>query len=226
MRWNHREDGLKAPLTFVPLAEETGLIVPIGQFVLDRACRQATAWHRTAGSGDLAIHVNLSAIELQQDDLPHQVGRVLAAAGLRPEQLVLEITESVLMRDAQLSLERLQALKSLGVRLALDDFGTGYSSLGYLRWFPFDILKIARSFLDGIAEGTKERAVVRTIIELARTLEVQVIAEGIESAEQVRVLAELDCELGQGFYFARPRDAETDALLTVAGAVPAALGAA
>ena len=116
VRWNHREDGLKAPLTFVPLAEETGLIVPIGQFVLDRACRQATAWHRTAGSGDLAIHVNLSAIELQQDDLPHQVGRVLAAAGLRPEQLVLEITESVLMRDAQLSLERLQALKSLGVR--------------------------------------------------------------------------------------------------------------
>jgi len=203
VRWNHPERGLVAPGEFIPLAEETGLIVAIGEFVLDAACRRAHDAHDQAGRGRrLSMHVNLSAVELQHVDVLERVTSTLRRHSLAPDQLVLEITESVLV-DAQMS-ATLRDLHEAGVRLALDDFGTGYSSLSYLRSFPLDILKIAKPFVDGIADGREERSFVRLIVELAKTLGLDVVAEGIESAGQLEVLRELGCDLGQGFYLSPP----------------------
>ncbi len=203
VRWNHPTRGLVAPGEFIPLAEETGLIVPIGEFVLDEACRRARDTHAQRGEGGrLSMHVNLSAVELQHVDVLARVSQTLRRHQLEPEQLVLEITESVLV-DAQMS-ATLRDLHQTGVRLALDDFGTGYSSLSYLRSFPLDVLKIAKPFVDGIADGREERSFVRLIVELAKTLGLEVVAEGIETAGQLDVLRELGCDLGQGFFLAPP----------------------
>jgi diguanylate cyclase (GGDEF)-like protein len=195
VRWNHPERGLVAPGEFIPLAEETGLIVPIGEFVLDEAC------HRAAGR-DLSMHVNLSAVELQHVDVLERVTSTLRRHRIPPEQLVLEITESVLV-DVQMS-ATLRELHELGVRLALDDFGTGYSSLSYLRSFPLDILKIAKPFVDGVTGRREERSFVRLIVELASTLGLEVVAEGIESADQLEALRDMGCDLGQGFFLSPP----------------------
>jgi len=195
VRWNHPERGLVAPGEFIPLAEETGLIVPIGEFVLDEACRRA------AGS-DLSMHVNLSAVELQHVDVLERVTSTLRRHRIPPEQLVLEITESVLV-DVQMS-ATLRELHELGVRLALDDFGTGYSSLSYLRSFPLDILKIAKPFVDGVTGRREERSFVRLIVELASTLGLEVVAEGIESADQLEALRDMGCDHGQGFFLSPP----------------------
>jgi len=203
VRWNHPTRGLVAPGEFIPRAEETGLIVPIGGFVLDEACRRARDTHALRGEGSqLSMHVNLSAVELQHVDVLARVTETLRRHDLEPDQLVLEITESVLV-DAQMS-ATLRELHEAGVRLALDDFGTGYSSLSYLRSFPLDVLKIAKPFVDGIAEGRDERSFVRLIIELSKNLGLEVVAEGIESPGQLDVLRELGCDLGQGFYLAPP----------------------
>jgi diguanylate cyclase (GGDEF)-like protein len=216
VRWNRDGHGKVMPAEFVPLAEETGLIVPVGEFVLFEACRQARRWQEADPTRThTSIHVNLSAIEVQDEWLIDRVTTAIENAGIEPRQLVLEITESVLVDDAELIASKLEQLRKVGVRLALDDFGTGYSSLSYLRSLPLDILKIAMPFIEGINRGQQESSFVRMIIDLARTLGLEVIAEGIESPAQLAALRELGCELGQGFYLGLPTgvDAETRVVL-------------
>ena len=207
VRWEHPERGRIMPAEFIPLAEETGMIVAIGRFVLREACLQARRWQEEAGVMR-SVHVNLSALELRQDDLIDTVRDAIENAGIAPSDLVLEITESQLLEDAVHSVAALHALRALGVRLALDDFGTGYSSLSYLHSLPLDILKIAKPFVDRVAEASQD-SFVRMMIDLAKALELEVIAEGIETAEQVEALRILQSSFGQGFFLARPEAART-----------------
>jgi diguanylate cyclase (GGDEF)-like protein/PAS domain S-box-containing protein len=205
IRWEHPERGLVPPLDFIPLAEETGLIVPIGRWALEAACRQARELQREHPS-DPPLHmaVNLSVRQLVRQELVSEVAQVLRDTGLDPATLVLEITESVMMADMDLSISQLTKLKALGVRLAVDDFGTGYSSLNYIRRFPVDILKVDKSFVDGVSEGGEASALTAAVVELASILKLQPVAEGIERADQLERLLELKCALGQGFFFAKP----------------------
>jgi diguanylate cyclase (GGDEF)-like protein/PAS domain S-box-containing protein len=201
LRWNHPTRGMIAPNQFIPLAEETGLIISMGRWVLDEACREGVALHkRFAREEPLGISVNLSVRQLQSDSIISDVRKALETNGLSPESLVLEITESVMLADTDFAVERLRELKALGVRLAMDDFGTGYSSLSYLSRFPVDILKMDRSFV-GAGENV---ALQSAIIALGASLDLDVVAEGIELPEQERSLHDLGCEIGQGFLFARP----------------------
>ena len=205
VRWQHPARGLLPPLEFIPTAEQTGLIVPLGRYVLAEACRQAAEWTDARSSGEqLRMSVNVSAKQLVQPGWSDEVAQVLAESGLAPRQLVLEITESVLMDDADATAVRLEELRRLGVRIAIDDFGTGYSSLGYLRRLPVDILKIDKSFIDGVAEGPHESALARAVVKLASTLRLEAVAEGINSRKQLLQLRRLRCPYGQGFYFSRP----------------------
>ena len=205
VRWNHPTRGMMSPLTFIPLAEETGLIVPLGRWVVREACRQAVGWQPLRPEGHpLTLTINISGHQLQGEHVVEDVRRALSDSGLDPRQLVLEITESVLMQQSETILERLHALKALGVRLAIDDFGTGYSSLGYLQRFPIDILKIDKSFVDDVGRGDTESALARAVIALGETLQLQTIAEGIELKQQLSGLQDLGCELGQGFFFDKP----------------------
>ncbi len=206
VRWQHPRRGLVPPGAFIPVAEESGLIVSIGSWVLRTACRQAAEWQRP--HGPLTLSVNLSGVQLEQPELVDEVAEVLRDTGLDPAQLVLEITETVLMSDAAAVAERLGELKRLGVRIAVDDFGTGYSSLQYLRGFPLDILKVAKSFVDGLTGTAEGFPLARAIVDLGDSLELDVVGEGIELSEQRERLIELGCELGQGFLFARPATAE------------------
>ena len=221
VRWNHPGRGRLLPSEFVPLAEETGLIVALGQHVLDEACRKARAWQDWDPARAPAIHVNLSAVELADPHLTHTVGAALSDASLDPSRLILEITES-LIKDADAHAPALHELRAMGVGLALDDFGTGYSALSYLRTLPLDILKIAKPFVEGMARGSQENSFVRMIIDLARALELRVVAEGIESEEELGALRDLDCELGQGFYLAMPLDLTSDPALPALGVTQAA----
>jgi len=205
VRWQHPEKGLVAAGAFVGLAEETGLVVPIGWWVLGEACRQAAEWHRLGH--DLTIRINLSGKQVSHPDLMFEVARALEESGVDPLKVCLEITETVLMSDAKLALERLTQLKEFGLHLAIDDFGTGYSSLSYLKRFPVDVLKIDKSFVDGLATSALDRSIVSAIIELARAMDLEVTAEGIEEPAQVDVLQALGCQRGQGFHFARPMPA-------------------
>jgi EAL domain-containing protein (putative c-di-GMP-specific phosphodiesterase class I) len=200
------------PQEFVPLAEETGLIVALGQHVLEESCRKARAWQDWDPDRAPAIHVNLSAVELADPELTRTVGAALDSASLEPSSLVLEITES-LIKDADAHAPALHELRAMGVRLALDDFGTGYSALSYLRTLPLDILKIAKPFVEGMARGSQENSFVRMIIDLARALDLRVVAEGIESATELEALRDLECELGQGFFLAVPLDLTSDPTL-------------
>jgi diguanylate cyclase (GGDEF)-like protein/PAS domain S-box-containing protein len=205
VRWNHPTRGLVMPMDFVPLAEETGLIGSIGAWVLWDACRTGRALQPVGPDArPLNMAVNLSARQLQRPEIVQEIARVLLDTGLHPERLVLEITESVMMQDMVLSNQRLTQLKHLGVQLAVDDFGTGYSSLNYIRRFPVDILKVDKSFVDGVADGGEESALTAAIIELASILNLRPVAEGIERADQLEKLLELHCELGQGYYFSEP----------------------
>ena len=204
VRWNHRGRGLMYPSQFIPLAEETGLIVPLGTWVLREACRQAQEWDSRSPGGALTLTVNLSGHQLQHAGIVDVVHDALAASGLAGDRLVLEITESVLMQQTDLMLQRLRALKTVGVRLAIDDFGTGYSSLSYLQRFPIDILKIAKPFVDDVGLPSTDPALARAIIALGETLCLRTIAEGIEAPEQLAGLRALGCELGQGYYLSRP----------------------
>jgi diguanylate cyclase (GGDEF)-like protein len=223
VRWRHPRQGLIPPLEFIPLAEETGLILPIGRWVLREACRQAGAWN--AGRAQpLSVNVNLSARQLQQRDLPATVSAALRDGGLDPGCLVLEITESLLLADTEATVDMLRQLKALGVHLAIDDFGTGYSSLAYLRRFPVDILKVDKSFVDEAGNGAAAFALTRAIFQLGETLRLTTVAEGIEAADQLSELRGSACQLGQGHYFAKPLEgAEIEALLLsadVTGGLP------
>jgi diguanylate cyclase (GGDEF)-like protein len=207
-RWTHPQRGLVPPPHFIPLAEENGSIVQLGRQILRTACRQAAAWERdlpTPPDEPRIMSVNLSGRQLEDPNIVADVAAALADSGLPAGALVLEITETVLMHDTEATIARLTALKALGVRLAVDDFGTGYSSLRYLRRFPIDILKMAKPFVDGLDTGDDEgRALARAIVDLATSLKLACIAEGIEAGAQADVLHELGCSLGQGFHFARP----------------------
>ena len=202
VRWEHPELGLIPPATFIPVAEESGAIVPIGRWVLDEACREAAAWRRR--DPELTVAVNVSARQLHDPDLPGHVAGALAASGLPPAALLLEVTESVLLGDLDSTLARLHDLKALGVRLAVDDFGTGYSSLSYLGRYPFDVLKIDRSFVAGSALRPDAAAVVRAIVELGRNLGLETVAEGVETDGQAMLLAAMGCTFGQGYLWSRP----------------------
>jgi EAL domain-containing protein (putative c-di-GMP-specific phosphodiesterase class I) len=207
VRWQHPDRGLVPPLDFIPLAEQTGLIVPIGRYVLREACRQMSAWqrdHRT--DPPMTVSVNLSARELDEPGLVGSVRAALEDAQLDPAHLVLEITESLLLVDLPTTVGTLLELRALGVRLAVDDFGTGYSSLAYLENLPVDILKIDKSFVDRIADQNpgQRSVMVSAISQLAHALGLEMVAEGIEAPEQVSTLRGLDCQFGQGYYFARP----------------------
>jgi EAL domain-containing protein (putative c-di-GMP-specific phosphodiesterase class I) len=209
LRWHHPERGLVSPDQFIPLAEETGLIVPIGRWVLREGCRQGRRLlAELPPDRPVSLAINLSLKQLQHSDIVADVRDALEDSGLPAESLTLEITESVLMADTDLAVQRLAELKALGVKLALDDFGTGYSSLSYLSRFPVDVLKMDRSFLsEGASKQTTDLATA--VVALGNTLSLEVVAEGIELPEQWHTLRGLGCELGQGFYFARPMDAES-----------------
>jgi diguanylate cyclase (GGDEF)-like protein/PAS domain S-box-containing protein len=204
LRWERRDLGSVGPAEFIPVAEETGLILPLGRWVLEQACRQAAAWNAIATSGPITMSVNVSGRQLQQPAFAAEVAEVLASTGLAPELLTLELTESVLMQDAEAATAVLVELKRLGVRLAIDDFGTGYSSLNYLRRFPIDELKIDRSFVASLDDGPTQSAVVLSILRLSETLHLKTVAEGIEEPSQLAALRDLGADLGQGFLFARP----------------------
>jgi EAL domain-containing protein (putative c-di-GMP-specific phosphodiesterase class I) len=209
VRWQHPTRGLIQPADFIPLSEESGAIVPLGLWVLEQACRQAKAWQRRYPLREAwTMSVNVSVKQLQTPAFVSDVARVLQQTRLKPQSLILEITESVMMQDVQATMERLRQLKQQGVRLAIDDFGTGYSSLSYLRQFPFDLLKIDKSFVADVGEGSREKELTSAIIELGKTLDLELVAEGIERTDQLARLQALECEFGQGFYFAEPMDAE------------------
>jgi len=215
LRWRHPTRGAVSPGEFIPIAEDSGLIVPIGRWVLQEACHQAKSWQQQwPATPPLMLAVNLSARQLQHPAILDEVRAALAAADLDPQSLVLEITETAVMEQLDAAVAILTRLRELGVRLALDDFGTGYSSLSYLQRLPVDILKIDRSFIGGVTGSAEESALARAIVNLGQTLGLETVAEGVETAEQLAVLRQLGCQLGQGYHLARPLGpAAVDALL-------------
>ncbi len=214
VRWEHPTRGLVAPGEFIPVAEATGLIVPIGDWVLRTACDQAAAWRReTPEHAPLVVSVNLSARQLAEPGLVGTVASAIADSGIDPTMLELEITESTLMRDPTLATTILHALRALGVRLSIDDFGIGHSSLGYLKTLPVDSIKVDRSFTANVAVDHHDQAIVGAVVGLGHALGLTVVGEGVETVEQLDCLVELGCDVGQGFYFARPQPA------SVAGAL-------
>jgi diguanylate cyclase (GGDEF)-like protein len=206
LRWRHPTRGVVQPLDFIPALESSGLIVPVGQWVLEEACRQGAHWH--AQGHRLVVSVNVAAKQLQRDRIVDDVHGALTASGFDPALLVLELTESALMQDVAMTVDRLRMLKALGVRIAIDDFGTGFSSLAYLQQFPIDILKIDRSFVASVAETSTSAAIIRTFVQLGKALALEVIAEGIENDDQRMRLAAEKVDTGQGFLFGRPLDVE------------------
>jgi EAL domain-containing protein (putative c-di-GMP-specific phosphodiesterase class I) len=221
IRWQHPELGLLPPARFINLAEETGLIVPIGNWVLRTACAQARAWQQ-AGYGDLRVAVNLSARQFSQQDLAQSIDEALEQTGLAPDCLEIELTESLVMDDVEDAIGILRRLKGLGVKLSIDDFGTGYSSLAYLKRFPIDVLKIDQSFVRDITVDPDDAAIVTSIISLAHNLKLLVIAEGVETAEQLAYLARHGCSQMQGYHFSPPVTAEAfESMLRQGGCLPA-----
>jgi len=209
VRWDHPERGLTPPDDFLPIAEDTGLIVPIGAWVLGEACAQAARWAaESSGGHPLTVAVNLSARQLVDPEIVNEVERAVTAAGLDPSLLVLEVTETVLMENHERAVAVLQALGAMGVRIGIDDFGTGQSSLGYLKVLPVHVLKIDQSFIDGLGKDPEDSAIVEAVVTLAHALGLTVTAEGIETSRQLQALRELGCDLGQGYYFARPQPGE------------------
>jgi EAL domain-containing protein (putative c-di-GMP-specific phosphodiesterase class I) len=204
VRWEHPERGLLGPVEFIDVAEESGLIVPLGAVVLARACAQIARWRAESRDTELHVAVNVSAAQFAHPSFVPTVASVLAETGLDPDALWLEITETSIMADAEAADDTLRAIRALGVHLSIDDFGTGYSSLTYLRRFPVEALKVDRSFVDGLGRDREDEAIVAMIVSLARTLDLYVVAEGVETATQLEQLEQLGCELVQGYYFGRP----------------------
>ncbi|MDQ3752763.1 MAG: EAL domain-containing protein [Actinomycetota bacterium] len=207
LRWAHPEKGLLEPDDFIPAAEEIGLISSIGNWVLDEACRQAVQWTESAGSA-MVVSVNISAHQLAQSELVYSIKDTINASGIEPSHLFLEITESAMMEEAESAISALDTLHSLGVGLSVDDFGTGYSSFNYIKNLEVDALKIHRDFVAGITRDPGDLAIVRAIVTLAKSLGLKVVAEGVESSEQLSVIRALGCDLAQGHYFAPPQPAD------------------
>ena len=208
-RWNHPERGFISPADFIPLAEESGLIVPLGKWVLRQACRDAMTWPE-----DTLVAVNLSPVQFRQSDITSDIFRVLEETGLPAHRLELEITEGVLIEDTDRVLAILSELKAAGVRLSLDDFGTGYSSLSYLQRFPFDKIKIDRSFVWGMEKDEGSMAIIRAVVALGRSLRITVTAEGVETQQQLAMLRAEQCDQAQGFLIGKPQPfADASALL-------------
>jgi len=209
VRWRHPERGLLLPDQFIPSAEETGLVMALGEWVLREACRQLKVWDDTIpGAEALSVTVNLSSRQIDDRDLVERVALAIRDAGVEPRRLKLEVTESLIMENPTLAAELLNRIKALGCEICLDDFGTGYSSLSYLLRLPIDVIKVDRSFLVDLGRGTRNADIVWAVLELARRLGMRVIAEGVETHSQVLHLRELDCAYAQGYYFSRPVDAE------------------
>jgi diguanylate cyclase (GGDEF)-like protein len=202
IRWRSPTRGVVQPNDFIPLLEDTGLIVPVGRWVLEEACRQGALWH--AAGHAIGVAVNVSARQLDSDQFIGVVEGAIAGSGLDPRSLTLEITETALMRNAEETADRLRAIKELGVRIAIDDFGTGYSSLSHLQRFPVDALKIDRSFLSQLAENPEGETLIRTLVQLGKALSIETLAEGIEHRSELALLQEESCDSGQGYLFARP----------------------
>jgi EAL domain-containing protein (putative c-di-GMP-specific phosphodiesterase class I) len=205
VRWQHPERGFISPMDFIPVAEETGMIVQLGEWVMREACAQMNRWQKCFPlDHPLFITVNLSSKQFSQTQLISTFAAILEETGIRPQSVKLEITESVVMENIDTATDMLRQLRSLGVQLAIDDFGTGYSSLSYLHRFPIDTLKIDRSFVTRMANNPENVEIVRTIVMLAQVLGMDVVAEGVETKEQLKLLRDLRCEYGQGYYFSRP----------------------
>lgn len=218
VRWQHPTRGLLLPAEFIPIAEETGLIASLGLFVLNEACRQTMAWQtRFADRAHMTVSVNLSTRQFQEPSLSADVETALSESGLAPSSLKLEITESAIIRDVDAAIATLGKLRKLGIQIAVDDFGTGYSSLAYLKRLPIDALKIDQSFIKGIVNAQEDTAIVQAIITLARSLDLKVTAEGVETAAQSALLQAWNCDRGQGFYFARPTEAAAITRLLASG---------
>jgi diguanylate cyclase (GGDEF)-like protein/PAS domain S-box-containing protein len=208
VRWLHPERGLISPLDFIAIAEKTGLMIPLGEFVVREACRQARAWQLARpGQPPVVVNVNLSGVQLQHPGLVAAVSLALEDSGLAPELLMLEITESVMARETEATARRLRQLRGLGVGLAIDDFGTGYSSLSYLRRFPIQVVKIDKSFVEGIEDDMSAQALARGIVQLAHSLKTTTVAEGVETEAQLKRLIRMGCDRAQGYFFARPMEA-------------------
>jgi diguanylate cyclase (GGDEF)-like protein len=203
VRWLHPDKGMMLPMAFIPAAEETGLIIPIGEWILRTACNQNKAWQR-AGLPPIRVTVNISSVQFGQKDFVKIVGKVLKESGLDPQYLELELTETILMQTTDSAITTLKALKSLGVRLSIDDFGTGYCSLNYLKSFPIDTLKIDQSFVRDLSINEEDKAIIHAIIALGHSLNLHVIAEGVETEQQLEYLSEKESDAVQGFLFSRP----------------------
>jgi diguanylate cyclase (GGDEF)-like protein len=209
LRWESPARGLVQPNDFVPILEETGLIVEVGRWVLHAACQQGAAWHHAGNPIEIAV--NVSARQLDSDELVDDVRCAIADSGMRPEALTIEVTETAIMRNAEATARRLAQVKDLGVRIAIDDFGTGYSSLAHLQRFPVDALKIDRSFISALTQGRESEELIKTLVQLGKALSIETHAEGIERHNELQILQEQACEGGQGYLFARPLDATTAA---------------
>ncbi|MDQ2097049.1 MAG: EAL domain-containing response regulator [Tychonema bourrellyi B0820] len=206
VRWKHHEKGLIPPTEFIPVAEKTGFIIPLGEWILQTACKQVQAWKNDGFSG-LRVAVNLSPRQFHQPDLSSRVAQILEKIGLEPSSLELELTESLMVEDVSSAIATLTQLKNLGISLSIDDFGTGYSSLSYLTQYPFDALKIDRSFVRNITDDCKNAAIVKAIIEMAHSLRLEVIAEGVETETEKDFLWRSECDVIQGYFFSPPLSA-------------------
>jgi EAL domain-containing protein (putative c-di-GMP-specific phosphodiesterase class I) len=202
IRWNHPSMGMIPPISFIPLAESSGLIVPIGEWVIQEACRQGAAWHKEGK--EITVAINISAVQFKRGNLEEVIKDALRSSGLNPYFLELELTESILINDVENVLKTLQSLKVLGIQLSIDDFGTGYSSLTYLKRFAVDKLKIDQSFVRDIADDQEDAVIVKTIIQMAKSLNLKTIAEGVENEAVLRVIETYGCDEVQGYYFAKP----------------------
>jgi EAL domain-containing protein (putative c-di-GMP-specific phosphodiesterase class I) len=206
IRWRHPKRGIVRPDEFIPALEASGLIVPVGQWVLKTACQQGAIWQSQGHV--ITMSVNVSAVQLERDRIVDDTIGALEESGFDPAMLILELTETSLMHDVQATLERLTLVKAIGVGIAIDDFGTGYSSLAYLRQFPIDVLKIDRSFVSEIVDSSESAAIVHTLVQLGRVLELTTIAEGIENEDQLMRLRAENVDIGQGYLFAQPLEAD------------------
>jgi EAL domain-containing protein (putative c-di-GMP-specific phosphodiesterase class I) len=227
LRWDHPERGLIKPDKFIPIAEETGLVVPIGKWVLEQACRQLAVW-RAAGYQKLRMAVNVSTLQFERQDWMQTISSAVKDNGLPPSALEVELTESVVMKNSERAAERLAQLRALGISSAIDDFGTGYSSLKYLQNLPIDTLKIDQSFVRNLDPNSDAEsgngAIVRAIVTLAQQLGLRVVAEGVETNEELQLLRRLGCDLVQGYLFAKPMTVEACDVFLTQSYVPAAQG--